>query len=1119
MRLTLAAYVYVEREEGRSVYVCQPLRGLQVTTRDPLLANALSKLGGKMRKSMAGWFKEGKANRVGPWLYDPQTESRIEKLTLVLRDRTLRWKLLLVAFPCFDRYVVFSPAVPDVVFEISSLNDMESRAVEVYTNWAQKRVTRGEESDVVIAEPGDMWVEPLEIDIESSVRSRKKPKNILAALFGSEKMSGAEELHKVGHCLDDFASDYEPVLGRAALVDEVDRMLSRDDRQGVMLVGPAAVGKTAIVRECARRRMERHRNQRGHKPQVWQLSPQRLISGMSYLGQWEQRWLAILREASKRDHVLYFDDLVGFFTAGRTRDSSLSAADVLRSYLSENRVRLVAEVTDEELAILRRRDRALADRFHLVHVPSQSADDALPIVLQSTHNVEVQAGSFFHPEVLPLVMRHQEIFSPDRAFPGKAIDMTKTLVKHGTESVHRGIFYRLAGTQVGANLSLLLGRMGDQKNIEESLSQSLIGQPDAVRALSRVVVRFAQQLQPPDRPLGVLLFLGPTGVGKTESAKALTRLLYNDDSHLVRLDMNEMTTPMAAEQLVGTFDQPEGRLTAAIRRQPNSVILMDEIEKAHPDVFDYLLQVIGEGRLTDARGRVADFRSSIVIMTSNLGASEQSSSVGFDTTAERRIQIYKKAAQSFFRPEFFNRIDEVVAFRSLNAEDMEEIVRLQLDDVLSRDGLRRRDVFVRITESAVRRVIKTGFDSELGARAVRRKLEREIMGPLGSCLSGLPIENPALLKIADSPELPRLSCQVTELQSVPLGERHRITDLQRLIDVGEPLYESLDARLAELHPQLREADEQLGNKTADVSYYALREQVYRCSELLKLAKVVLSRQSEPRMDVATGPIAKPKREVERTGSRRMMRDWLAQEDLRSAITDSGAQGTSVEEVAAQIVDSFAIASAMVDFALSPRTCLVGLQSLSGSGAKSPTFTAEELLLRSIVFDEQFFDSLGGARGFFSRLVTCLRNRWQYEVSSEEYLGSFRRVSGVSLLGILTPLLGTYRTQARGNPAHLSVLRAIPIDSTTEPEEIPDIIAANRLIDAEGQIATPPEQLHPVTTIRGLIAERTVDFVSGASMVHSEDWYRSDNIQDLHMQWWTSCLPVPPAMLQIPTNES
>ncbi len=1118
MRLTLSVYVSVDREAGRSVYVCQPLRGPQLTTRDPLLSTALSKLGSKMRKAINEWIESGQAGKVNPWYYDPEITSKSVKLTLVLRDRTLRWKILLATLPAFGRHIAFSPSIPDVPFEVDSLVDLEMRAIEVFSAWAQARISAGEESATEeIGDRGDMWIEPLEVDVETAIRGKKKSKNILADLFGDGKTSGSDELHKVGQCQDDLAADFEPALGRTELVDDIDRLLQRHDRQGVLVVGPPAVGKTAILQECIRRRMERFRDRRGHKPQVWWLSPQRLISGMSYLGQWEQRWLAILREATKRDHVLYFDDLVGLFTAGRTRDSSLSAADVLRSHLSEHRVRIVAESTAEQLAILRRRDRALADRFHLVHVPTLSADDALPTVLEATYNIEARSARFFHPETIPLMMRHQEIFAPDQAFPGKAIEMSKALAKHASEVVELRTVYRLAGTQVGASLTFLLNRLGNQESIQKLLGQQLIGQPVAVAALSRIVVRYSQHLQPPDRPLGVLLLLGPTGVGKTEAAKALTRLLFTDEAHLVRLDMNELTTPLAAEQLVGTFDQPEGRLTSAVRRQPNCVILLDEIEKAHPDVFDYLLQVLGEGRLTDARGRVADFRSSIIIMTSNLGASRQDSSLGFDITAERRSQIYTRAAQQFFRPEFFNRIDEVVAFRNLDPSDMEKIVRIQLDQVLARDGIKRRHVFVHVAPAAIKKVIQTGFDARLGARAVRRMLEREVIGPLGDCLSDMQVDKPALVQITHREDAPQLSCDVNQLEMAPRRRQVRLSDLEQLVEVGKELYQRLDLRLGELAQPLRQIDEELGEKNHNLSYYALREQVYRCSELLKTSQFRLRQRDEPRLDHSSPVPSKLRRDTDGVASKRMMRDWLAQEDLRSAISDQRL-GTSTDqlsskELARQLVDHFTIASAMIESALAPRHWLIGFQPLTGKAEFTDGGETEREFKNALAGDQDILAGIAEPLDFQSHLISCLQSGWQYEVSASLLGGQFHRVAGVSLLGIVGPLLGTYQTERPSHASHLLVLRAVPIPAGATHEEMNQRLLQSTLAGPDGELRTPREHPLPTKCIRGVIGNKTIDFVSGAvAELPTEAWYRSDRALARNMRWWTECLPVPTELL-------
>ena len=1150
MHLTLSAYVMVEREEGRSIYNCRPLRGPQIVTRDPLLSIALSKLGNKMRKSVNAWIEGGESARLGTWLYDSETRGVPVKLTLALRDRTLRWKLLLVCIPAFTRTIAFSPSIPEVAFELESLVDLELRAAEVYSAWAQERISDGTEFILDgIGGGGEMWVEPLEVEVETTIRDKKKSKNIFAALFGGEASSGSEELHKVGQCLDDLASDYQPALGRSELVGEVDRLLQRDDRQGVLLIGPPAVGKTTIINECVQRRAGRYHHRRDQKPQVWWLSPQRLISGMSYLGQWEQRWLSILRESSKRDHILYFDDLVGLFTAGRTRDSSLSAADVLRSFMAEHPLRLLAEATAEQLAVLRRRDRSLADRFHLVTVPALSAEDALPITLEATYDIEIRAQRYFHPETVPLIMRHQETFAPDQAFPGKAIEMCKTLTKHSSLVVNGNSVLNLASAQLGASSDLLINHLGDQRRIHNSLSRQLIGQPAALDALSRLVIRYSQRLHPPDRPLGVLLLLGPTGVGKTEAAKALTRLLYTEESHLVRIDMNELTTPYAAEQLVGTFESPDGRLTSAVRRQPNCVILLDEIEKAHPDVFDYLLQVLGEGRLTDARGRVADFRSAVIIMTSNLGASEQNSNLGFEFTAERRQQIYLKAAQQFFRPEFFNRIDEVVAFRNLDPHDMEQIVAIQLDQVLSRDGIKRRDIFVDVDQAAIKHVISRGYDSKLGARAVRRMLESQVMGPLGDCLAGLHIDHPTLVQISHSLGSTELSCRVRPLKIAARQLTRRLSGFEPLIEHASELYQQLDHRLVGMEEELRETDRRTTGQTHGASYYALREQLYRCAEALKATKARAAHPTGPQLNI--NPIAPSlaRRDHDSSGARRTIRDWHAQDDLRAAINDQQMlqpEMKSADRPARQLIDSLTIAACMLDAAQSARSWLFGFEMLTHAAGlldgSSLGLDLERARKRSYPPNRDI--QLRGAspvNSAVTRLIRCLSEGWMYEVADQAFQERYWLVSGVSLIGILRPLLGTYRlsmSQRSGSGAsHLLALRAIVVPDQCAAEylsataaqpsatqssgatlptsliaELTSLVASEPLLAADGTPLTPVGQPWPTSTVRGELAATMVDYASGASLpLWPLSWWDHSKMLAQAMQWWTDCMPVPSSL--------
>ncbi|MEM7473616.1 MAG: AAA family ATPase [Planctomycetota bacterium] len=981
MRVTFAAYIYAVREDGRNVYVCQNARSQEHATRNPLLSSALSKLGNKLRKAAETLIREGKVQRLNAWLYDPKCQTRVCKLKLTLRDRTLSLKLLLVCQPAFERFVVYSPAISGVDFEIESLQQLEDRAIEVYSRWAQEQISRGLSTKIV--EPSEMWVEPLELELETKVAKKKKADSILAALMGGEKMHGAAELRKVGQCLDESVDDFPRVLGRDELIEEADAMLTRGDRQGVLFVGQRSAGKTAIIQECVRKRMQRYLRKRGSKPQVWWLSPQRIISGMSYLGQWEQRWLSILQEATKRDHILYFDDLVGLFSAGKTRDSNLSAADVLRSYWAENRVRVLAEITAEQLAIFRRRDRALADRFHLIHVPSWSSDDAMPVVLEAANELR---QSSFHPEALPLVMRHQEIFAPDKAFPGKAIEMFQAIAKRSENNASRGAFYVVAANQVGSNLNLLTGNLGSQEVIAARLAERLIGQPEAVSALSQVALRFSQHLQAPDRPLGVLLFLGPTGVGKTESAKALTKLLYHrddDDSFLVRIDMNELKSPLAVEQLVGTFDHPEGRLTSAVRRRPNCVLLLDEIEKAHPDVFDLLLQVIGEGRLTDARGRVADFRSAVIIMTSNLGVGQQNKNLGFETTAAQRTASFVKAAKEFFRPEFVNRIDDIVAFRNLTEEDMEGIVRLQMQEVLARDGFGRREVFVHVADSAIERVIQSGFDPQLGARAVRRKIEREVIGPLGDCLSETSLTSPALVQIRSQKGKQDLDCAVTIFDEVARQVHRPPLKLDPLIKSAERLHEQWKAELQQLREPLREQDRAYEEKFEDMSYYALQEQLVRCEEWIELAKLRKRVEHSAKLSVSESTVAKPRSDSSRDGDVRRRRLLVNQsfQDMRAGLAESENNNLMMKlpelEFRTSFVDCFSMAQCQLHNALSPRTWLIGCPLFTQGVEDSQRNSETTRLQYEIGRITQVLDPTS----LIVRLQRCLGHDWQYETAS------------------------------------------------------------------------------------------------------------------------------------------
>jgi ATP-dependent Clp protease ATP-binding subunit ClpA len=560
-------------------------------------------------------------------------------------------------------------------------------------------------------------------------------------LGSAQPVHGAEELRRVGRCLDwQYPDDLDRVVLRDAELAELTRLLDGTERRPVLLVGPRQVGKTALVHEYVFRQVSARRSAFRDRHNVWLLAPARLISGMSYVGQWENRLLAILKEARRRRHILYFDDLLGLFLAGQSAGSTLSVADVLKPYLERREVLVLGEITPEALRVLRERDRGFADLFHLLPLPEPNSSDTLRILIEVARALEGRHRCRFALDVLPAVHELQRRYARDLAFPGKAATFLRQLaVKYAEKDVARADVLQEYHLRSGLALTFLDGQARlDRQEVLAGLGRHVIGQSAALDAAADAIGVARARLNDPDRPLAVFLFLGPTGVGKTECARALARYLFGDEERLLRFDLNEYGDAGSAVRLVGTFNQPEGLLTAAIRRQPFAVILFDEVEKAHPEVFDLLLQVLGEGRLTDALGRTADFGNAMIVLTSNLGVREAEGRFGYREDEPARDAVFVQAAERFFRPEFFNRLDRVLPFHRLAREHVRTIAGKLIGDVFGREGLVQRKCLLAVERPALEYVIDKGYDALLGARALKRAIERHLAQPVAEQLAVLP---------------------------------------------------------------------------------------------------------------------------------------------------------------------------------------------------------------------------------------------------------------------------------------------------------------------------------------------------------------------------------------------
>ena len=287
-----------------------------------------------------------------------------------------------------------------------------------------------------------------------------------------------------------------------------------------------------------------------------------------------------------------------------------------------------------------------------------------------------------------------------------------------------------------------------REDVADQLAGEVEGQREAVEAMADAVAIAKARLNDPAKPLASMLFLGPTGVGKTECAKALARFLFRDEQRLLRFDMNEFLSPDAAARLVGTFDQPEGLLTSAVRERPAAVVLLDEIEKAHPNVFDLLLQVLGEARLTDGLGRTVDFSNTIVLLTSNLGTGQSPISSGFGAVESTSRETALRAARDFFRPELFNRLDRIIPFAHLSRDELAAIARRSLSQVLAREGLQRRQSSLDVSPELLSWVVEQGYHPQLGARAMKRAVEDHLVHPLAVQLSEIPKSRPTVVRLS-----------------------------------------------------------------------------------------------------------------------------------------------------------------------------------------------------------------------------------------------------------------------------------------------------------------------------------------------------------------------------------
>ena len=540
----------------------------------------------------------------------------------------------------------------------------------------------------------------------------------------------------------------DPLVGRDDEIQRVIQILGRRRKNNPMLVGDPGVGKSAIVEGIAIKIANDDIPPSLAGKRLISLDLGSIVAGTKYRGDFEKRLKTIIKEvADNPDVILFIDEFHTIVGAGGA-SGSLDAANMLKPALARGDIQCIGATTMDEFVKIVEKDGALDRRFQKIIVEHTDIQQSISILSRLKTNYEKHHNVKYTDEAIEACVRMSDRYITDRCLPDKAIDAMdeagsmvrlKNQKRTGRVSAEdvAAVISKMTGIPSG---KVAEGEGGKLLKMKQKLQSRIIGQDEAIDKVVRAIQRNRAGIKSPGKPIGSFIFFGPTGVGKTQLAKSLAEYLFDSEDNLIRLDMSEYMEKFNVSRLIGAppgyvgFEEG-GQLSEKVRRKPYAVVLLDEIEKAHPDVFNLLLQVMDEGRLTDSNGRTVSFRNTIVIMTSNVGSrelDEYGSGMGFSTAGKdissNRKNVLEKAVKKAFPPEFINRVDEQVFFSSLTRENIEKIIDIEFKDLKSR--VADAGFELSITPAAKRFVADSGYDPKYGARPLKRAIQKLIEDPV-----------------------------------------------------------------------------------------------------------------------------------------------------------------------------------------------------------------------------------------------------------------------------------------------------------------------------------------------------------------------------------------------------
>jgi len=626
------------------------------------------------------------------------------------------------------------------------------------------------------------------------------------------------------------AGNLDPVIGREEEMERIIQTLTRRKKNNPALIGESGVGKTAVVEGLAQRIVAGDVPAILRSKEILELDMASVVAGTKYRGEFEQRLKTLISQVAESDNIILFIDELQTVVGAGGAEGAIDASSILKPPLSSGAIQCIGTATPAEYRKSVEKDPALKRRFKTIYVEEPSVESTVRILKALRQRYEKHHGVRIGDDALSEAARLSDRYVTDQFLPDKAIDLIdetaariKLQVSRVPEEVrelmekvdeldqqeqaavtaqdyetaarlrdrkaeliaeidslsqtaYRGNELVVRAKDIAQMVSMWtgvpIGHVEEEEtarlvHMEEKIHERLIAQDEAVRAVSRSIRRAYAGVKNPKRPVGVFMFLGPTGVGKTELSKTLAEFLFGDEDALVRVDMSEYMERFSVSRLTGAPPgyvgyEEAGELTEKVRHRPYSVVLFDEIEKAHRDVFNILLQVMEDGILTDSQGRRVDFRNTVLIMTSNVGSEliTDREALGFSDQEEGSEESYQDMksrvigeGRKIFRPEFLNRLDDIIVFHQLNREQVRRIAELMIEELTERIA-EERSITLRLDQSAWDLLIKQGYDPKYGARPMRRTIERVIENPISEAiLAGTFPSGATVLAVAEDGEM------------------------------------------------------------------------------------------------------------------------------------------------------------------------------------------------------------------------------------------------------------------------------------------------------------------------------------------------------------------------------